>query len=207
MKIKSIIYVSSIVVLAIVCSGLLNQTPVINEVDQKLITTEVPDNLNKVIGSGSWASYIQDYTIDTMIKKSELVAIIEVKSHGTSYSMYPNHPFTIYSVNVIQVIKGNTTEKQINVLLREGYLKENTFIQGEGEPDFKIGDKWLLFLNEIEYEKDFEISLPGNTYRPEPPTSAKLENNFFTLPYKTLVPKMALDGLSFTEFNQQYTSP
>lgn len=202
MKMKrknTIIMLSVLLVLSVTVFSSLNGQ-VVKTDETKLIIQPVPENLEASFGEAAWRADVLDLTIDKLVQESDLVLLVDIES-GMTYSKYPNHPFSIYEAKVLQVYRGTFSDKKINIMIREGYIKENWYIRAEGEPNFSPSEEWVLFLNPIEYESSFELKLPDNTYRPVPTSSLKVIDNKLIGVYPAFVDNNNINGINFSELD------
>jgi len=211
MKKNKLLFLGLIMALAIVIS-LGNMTMKkyddVEDDNDILIIQEEPHNIPITYGESAWASkYLANLTIPMLINDSELVAVVRISSKGTYYSKYPRLPFTLYKGEIQNIIKGTCETEEITLIIYGGYVREDWFTVLEGEPEFAMDDNWLLFLRKREYESDFEMELPSNTYRPIVPMNMKIENNMLHPSidnHDLLLPKFNITDMSLDDFTDEY---
>lgn len=185
----------------------ITSVPSSSQEEGDLIIAPAPENVVVMTGEASWSHEVEKLTPQKIIQDSDLVAIVEIKSKGTTYSQYPHLPFTLFQAKVVRKIKGELLGDEIEVLIREGYIKENWYVRAEGDPELELGTKWLLFMNRMEYERSFDLKLPENTYRPYAPTSIMIEDEKLSVVFRDLVSGLnVLHGMTVTEFETKITN-
>jgi hypothetical protein len=175
--------------------------------EEKGITVRlVPEDVEVISGQGALPSSITELTTSQVIQESDLVAFITVTSLGTSFSKFPAHPITIYNASIDHIIKGPMIADEIHIVAYEGFINDDQFMRTESEPVFKVGDKWLLFMNTKNYVKELDLYLLKNSYRPRPITNVQVIDDKLSLLNKDIPTKLDLDGLEVNDFILRYGS-
>ena len=173
---------------------------------------EVPRDVSILRVSTTWPwKYFQSLTFDKIVEQSDLVAVVEITGPIESYSDGENYPFTLHTGRIIHTLKGRTPDNIIRVLQYGGYdTRAGGFILNEGLPLIRKGDYWLFFLQKMDWEPNFKMALPDNTFHPQPLTSLKYEKGYVKTPTETapLLPEqLKISGLTLQEFKSRYIKP
>lgn len=174
--------------------------------DKQILVKAIPDNVTAYPSQAAMPSTVLELTTEQVIEEADLVAFVVITSKGTSFSKYPAIPISVYNASVKSVVKGSKIEGEIHLIVYEGYLKEDEFVRLEEEPDFKVGDEWLLFMNARNYVKSLDMYLLKDSYRPRFLTNVKVVDGKLSVLSKAIVSKLGIDGLSSDEFIQRYGS-
>ena len=169
---------------------------------------EVPKDVPVVQASAIWPSkYFASLDFPQILNKSDLVAIVEFTGPITSYSDGDNY-FTLYRGRILNCLKGMASGEDINILKYCGYDSKNgLFIQVEGEPVLRKGQNWLFFMRKMDWEPNLELSLPENTFHPQPLTAIKYENGLLSTPTESaqiLPKKLRINGWTIEAFKASY---
>jgi hypothetical protein len=200
-----------IIGLAISSFAYVNTFVVNNVSDDELHTIEiieVPENVPVAQASAVWPSkYFASRDFPQRLNKSDLVAIVEITGPVTSYSDGDNF-FTLYRGRIVNCLKGKASGDELNVLQYCGYdRKHGVFIQVEGEPVLIKGQSWLFFMRKMDWEPNLELSLPENTFRPQPLTALRYEKGLLSTPTESaqiLPNQLRIDGLTIEAFKASY---
>lgn len=97
--------------------------------------------------------------VKKLASKSDLVIIGTVKELKDTPAPYDEMFHSIVTIDVDSVLKGKAG-KNIMVRLRSGLITHNRKIVVSSEPVFKVGSKYILFLNNLNspHAKDYNNS-------------------------------------------------
>lgn len=212
-KRKAIVMVTIVVGFALLLGTYYTMNTKPQEDEDVLVHTyEITENMRLSRTSTIWPwKYFGSLTFDKIVEQSDIVAIVEITSVGTSYNKEDNFPFTIFQGRIVQTLIGEPKKNEINILQYGGYFKPTkSYVLSEGIPLLGQDDVWLFFMEEITSEPSFDLTLPTNTYHPQPLTSLKLEKDKLTTPLETgniLPPQLQISNLTIEEFTKAHISP
>ena len=91
---------------------------------------------------------------------------------------------------------------------------DRSIVVDEGTPILRAGDRWLLFLYNISYDRNVNVQFPDNVFKARSHEALKLENgqlygleNFDKSAERFVAPHMKIKGLPLEEFKQLYVKP
>ncbi len=179
---------------------------------ENIMIYEVPDlsnvKITKALAIYSSIVY-KSLTYRRLLSERDLIAIVEIDYPIKTYHVVEkNFYFTLYKAKIIRVIKGPEKLDEIYLYQIGGYRPErNVFWTLEGLPVFRPGEKWLLFMRKMNYEKNAEINLPPNTYHAGGLEAIKIVNgkvysmdNFEKIAETILPEQLKVKGLPLQEF-------
>jgi len=173
---------------------------------------EVSEGISVLRVATTWPwNYFKSLTFYKIVEQSDLVAVVEIVGPIVSYSDEENFPFTLYKSRIVHCLKGTLPENVINVLQYGGYdSRAKQFILDEGEPLLRKGEYWLLFMRKMDWERNFKIKLPDNTFHLQPLTSLQYDGGQVKTPQETeayLPKQLKISGLTIEEFKDIYMKP
>ena len=191
-------------------SNRIGQINTSDNMDSSIEMVEVSEGISVSRSSGIWPwGYFKSLTFYKIVGQSDLVAVVEITGPIISYSGEENYPFTLYKGRIVHCLKGTHPESVINVLQYGGYHRQQ-FILSEGLPLLRKGEYWLFFMLKMDWEPNFKMNLPDNTFRPQPLTSLQYDEGRVKTPQETpafLPEQLKISDLTIEEFKAIYIKP